>query len=140
LSEAETQAIDKLMFKFLNKIKIYSAVHSYGEYVLYPWGYDNIKVPNWAEHQLLGDKVKDTIVSVGGQAYKVGNSAELLYPAAGGSDDYAFAAHGASLAYTLELTGGGILGFDLPASQIKTVAGQLFEAFRVFALYQVKGN
>ena len=133
LSEAESQAIDNFMYRFLNKVKIYTAVHSYGEYILYPWGYDYIKVPNWADHQFVGERAQQAIVHAGGEAYKVGNAAELLYPAYGASDDHAYGAHGVLLAYTLELTGGGILGFDLPASEIITVVGQVFEAFRIFA-------
>lgn len=51
--------------------------------------------------------------------YTVGTSAKTLYPAAGGSDDWAKGTVGVKYAYTIEMRDTGRYGFVLPASMIK---------------------
>ena len=48
----------------------------------------------------------------------VGSAAKILYPAAGGSDDWAFGGAGIPYSYTIELPDTGSYGFILPASQV----------------------
>lgn len=55
------------------------------------------------------------------QVYQVGPSAALLYPAAGGSDDWAKSID-IKYSYTIELRDKGRYGFVLPAHQIETTA------------------
>lgn len=55
------------------------------------------------------------------QAYTVGPSAALLYPAAGGSDDWAKSI-GIKYSYTIELRDKGRYGFVLPAQYIEPTA------------------
>lgn len=50
--------------------------------------------------------------------YTVGPSGKTLYPAAGGSDDWARAVMNIKYAYTIELRDKGRFGFNLPAAQI----------------------
>lgn len=53
-----------------------------------------------------------------GSVYTVGNSATTLYPASGGSDDWAKALLKLKYAYTIELRDTGKYGFLLPARYI----------------------
>ena len=59
--------------------QLYLTFHTYGQYILYPWGYDKVDAKNVKELHKLGE--------YGANAarfkYSVGNSAKLLYPAAG---------------------------------------------------------
>jgi carboxypeptidase A1 len=132
-SEVESQAISDLVTKYNASLHTYLAVHTYGNYVLYPYGYSfgNL-ISNWKEHHAVGDQFAGAVKNYSGQKYQVGNSAALLYPAYGASDDYV-ASRGARLAYTLELTGGGMSGFDLPAHKMGEVAAETFEGFKVIA-------
>ena len=59
---------------------------------------------------------------------------KLLDPAAGGSDDWALGKAGINLSYTYELPGGNS-GFLLPASEIKPVGVETFEALKVIHQY-----
>lgn len=59
----------------------------------------------------------------------------ILDAAAGGSDDWVKGVGGVELAYTLELPGGGLYGFDLPASEIVPASQEIFLATRVFGEY-----
>lgn len=56
---------------------------------------------------------------VNNQVYSVGPSAALLYPAAGGSDDWAKSI-GIKYSYTVELRDRGRYGFVLPAEFIES--------------------
>lgn len=59
--------------------------------------------------------------ALGNQVYTVGNSAALLYPAAGGSDDWA-KSRGIKYSYTIELRDKGQHGFILPPQFIEPTA------------------
>uniref|UniRef100_A0AAG5D7V0 Peptidase M14 domain-containing protein n=1 Tax=Anopheles atroparvus TaxID=41427 RepID=A0AAG5D7V0_ANOAO len=130
-SENETKTIIALMDRYKAAIRVYLAVHTYGELILWPWGYDFVHAPNAADLQRLGEQARDALVAAGGPTYEVGNSADVLYTATGATDDYAYSL-GVPYAYTLELTGGGSQGFDLPASELPRVTAQTFELFKVF--------
>lgn len=72
------------------------------------------------------------IQSKTGDKYTVGASSKTLYPAAGGSDDWA-KAQGIKYSYTIELADTGRYGFVLPTSYIEPVAKASLEALRVLA-------
>lgn len=134
-SEPETQALDRVLKQYGSNIAVYLAVHTYGDMILYPYGHSwpFVPVANQAAHIALGEQARDAITAVGGPRYVVGNSAEILYTANGCSDDYVAGVIGARYAYTLELTGGGRNGFDLPATEIMAVATQTFQIYRTMA-------
>jgi Zinc carboxypeptidase len=94
-------------------------------------------IGNWKEHHNLGEQFAGAVKRFSGRDYKVGNSADLLYTANGASDDYV-ASRGARFAYTLELTGGGRTGFDLPANKMGEVARETFEGVKVLARNAIK--
>nr|XP_022916572.1 zinc carboxypeptidase-like [Onthophagus taurus] len=124
-SEPETAAYSELV-KTLNDVPLYIALHSYGSWVLFPWGYDYVYADDNDELQAVGDRIANAIYNVGGTRYTVGNAAYLLYPAAGASDDWMKSTI-APLSFTLELPGGGSQGFDLPASQISSVVKETWQ-------------
>lgn len=55
--------------------------------------------------------------------------------AAGGSDDWMKAKAGVKYSYTVELPGGGELGFDLPPRQIPFVTKETFEAIKLLGYF-----
>ncbi|XP_065094120.1 carboxypeptidase B-like [Ochlerotatus camptorhynchus] len=134
-SEKETQALVSLMNRYRNNLTLYLAVHTYGDLILYPFGYawPFIPVSNAVEHIAMGQKARSAVLAVGGPDYTVGNSAEILYTAYGASDDYAVGAGGFTYGFTLELTGGGNQGFDLPATEIQRVAQAAFQIYKSMA-------
>uniref|UniRef100_A0A182YKX0 Peptidase M14 domain-containing protein n=3 Tax=Anopheles stephensi TaxID=30069 RepID=A0A182YKX0_ANOST len=130
-SENETKALIAAMDQYKAAIRMYLAVHTYGEMILWPWGYDFLHAPNAEDLQRLGEQARDALVAAGGPEYEVGNSADVLYTATGATDDYAYSL-GVPYSYTIELTGGGSQGFDLPASDLPRVTSQTFELLKVF--------
>ncbi|XP_046737158.1 uncharacterized protein LOC124405932 [Diprion similis] len=134
-SELETQALRDFVLANNETIKLYLTFHSYGNYFLYPWGYTSELPDNEEELRTLAEAADEALSTVRGTRYTIGTSTNVLYAAAGGSDDWVKGVGGVELAYTLELPGGGSYGFDLPASDIGVVGQETFLAIRVFLKY-----
>lgn len=84
LSEPETRAVASYMESFKGNLRLYLSTHSYGSYVLWPFGFEfNVYIKNHKEHQLLGEKYANAIRAATGEDYEVGNSADILYTANG---------------------------------------------------------
>lgn len=66
-----------------------------------------------------------------GGHYTVGPAANTLYPASGGSDDWAKGDMKMKYTYTIELRDNGRYGFVLPASYIQPTAREGLAALRV---------
>jgi len=110
---------------------MYLTFHSYGQYWLIPYGYDVTTYPSdYNELKQLAVKAASKCKRY---QYTVGNSADLLYPAAGGSDDWAKAEAGIKYSYTIELPDSGRYGFILPSSSITPVAEDIFPAIKVLS-------
>ncbi|CAG9865250.1 unnamed protein product [Phyllotreta striolata] len=122
-----SQTLDRLP----KKLAAYVSFHSYGQYILYPWGYMKVVPPDYLDLKLAADQAVEAIVRVGGPRYTAGSSAVTLYPAAGGSDDWAKAAIGAKYSYTIELGDNGRYGFLLPSKLIKQTSKEALAALRV---------
>jgi len=99
-SEVETQAFRDLLATqpFVAGI----SYHSYGEYVLYPFGYMyDIVSPDAVEQQALANAMATTIPGQSGGNYTPMPSYQL-YPVSGSSDDWAYGTKG-TFAYTIEM-------------------------------------
>ena len=123
-SEPETAAVRDFILQRSADIQLYLTFHSYGQMFLYPWGYDRLDHSQERELDRLGRVGARAM----GRGYTVGSAAKVLYPAAGGSDDWAFGGAGIPYSYTIELPDTGSYGFILPASQIRTVGREAMSA------------
>ena len=60
------------------------AFHSYGQYMLYPWGHEAIDTADQRDLHAMGRIAALAMQRVnGGKKYKVGSAAKMLYPASG---------------------------------------------------------
>nr|CAD7196847.1 unnamed protein product [Timema douglasi] len=133
-SEVESQALQKYALKFKKRIKMYLTLHCYGNLILYPWGFTRKLPENWKDLHDLAVKASEAHVKAGGEKYTIGSSTNVLYPAAGGSDDWMKGVIGVEYSYTIEMTqkhGGFIMN---PALINETVV-RFFEAIRVFGKF-----
>ena len=100
-------------------IKLYIDWHSYGQYILTPYGYSCSAVAsNQAEHDSLAAGTGSAIRAQGGTTWTTGPSCRTLYATSGSSTDYLGDVAGAEFSLTVELRDTGANGFVLPASQI----------------------
>ncbi|XP_044731558.1 carboxypeptidase B-like [Chrysoperla carnea] len=130
-SENETVALSNFALTLKKNVKLYLTFHSYGQYILYPWGWTSALPDDVDELDTLGRNAN----TVSGYKYTVGSSTNVLYAAAGGSDDWFKGVAGVNLSYTIELPGGGLSGFDLPPSRIEEVVQDTYKMVKVFASY-----
>ncbi|XP_073839032.1 carboxypeptidase B1-like [Musca autumnalis] len=142
-SEPEAVALRELLFKVNSTCKMYLTLHSYGNYLLYPWGYDNILPPNWHYLDAVARAGLETIRNTSGTFYTAGSSAHTLYPASGASDDFAYGVANIPVVLCMELPSGGN-GFDPPADRILPLVTETWRGIRAMALevreYPLRNN
>ncbi|XP_013180157.1 PREDICTED: carboxypeptidase B-like [Papilio xuthus] len=136
-SEPESKALSDFIKSSSANFTAYITYHSYGQYLLYPWGYDNAVPPDYKDLDELGNRMASAIRQTRGSSYQVGSSSGLLYPASGGSDDWA-KGQGIRYSFTIELSDTGRYGFILPTSFIEPVARESLNGLRVLAAQVAK--
>lgn len=103
-------------------------VHSYGQLVLYPWGYDAADSEDHALFSALAADIADTMTAQHGQQYVPLQSAEL-YPAAGNAADWAYGTFGIyGVALELRPAQEEDGGFVLPPSAIEPTGDEVLHA------------
>lgn len=120
-SEPETQAVRDLMaaHHFVAGI----SYHTYGELVLYPYGYsDGIVAPDQAA---LSELAIDMALSIPGQygGFYTPQASWALYPCTGTTDDFAYGMYGI-FGYTIEMA----TVFIPPANQVQGICDNNVEA------------
>lgn len=101
-SEPETAALRDLAAVFLKDTKIYLSLHSYGQLVLYPWGYTQIRPPKFSIVKKMGLKLVKVLNKHSNYNFEGGQSSTVLYTSSGTSSDYMYS-KGVTYSYTIEL-------------------------------------
>lgn len=119
------------------QIDLYLAIHSYGQYILYPWGHTQDPADNVEDLHEAALQAAEAIEAVSGTKYTTGSSANVLYFASGSSKDWFKGVAQVPLSYTIELPGGGNQGFDLPADRIQPVITETWSGIIAFYNYVI---
>ncbi|XP_047475473.1 carboxypeptidase B-like [Penaeus chinensis] len=118
-SEPETKALRDAMTKLKDQLRLVLSLHSYGQQLLYPWGFSKHEMaPNTEDLIAKGKVFADAAKGAHNKVYEVVNSAGDLYTASGATDDWAKGVLGVKYTYTLELRDEGKFGFILEPSHI----------------------
>ncbi|KAF0879825.1 carboxypeptidase B [Crocuta crocuta] len=133
-SEKETKALANFIRSNLSSIKAYLTIHSYSQMMLYPYSYDYKLTENSAELNALAKASIKELATLHGTKYTYGPGATTIYPAAGGSDDWAYD-QGIKYSFTFELRDKGRYGFVLPESQIRPTCEETMLAIKHLARY-----
>jgi murein tripeptide amidase MpaA len=117
-SEPETDAIRRYILNN-RRIVAFMDYHSYGQWILWPWGYicEEPPEPDASEYWSLGNTMQSLIYSVHSQYYQPGPTCQTLYQCSGCSLDWGYGAANA-FSFTIELRDTGYYGFLLPPEQI----------------------
>lgn len=120
-------------------IKLYIDWHSYGQYILLPYGYNcSARATNHARQLTLATNTASTIAQRYGTRFTYGPSCSTLYATTGDSVDYLTDVSKAEFAWTIELrpTGSSGGGFVLPPAQILPSALEQWDGIK-YLLAQV---
>jgi murein tripeptide amidase MpaA len=132
-SEPETKAMSDYIMRIKDRTAMYLSLHSYSQLVLTPWGYTKELPPAYPDMEKRALSGTKALAAKYGTAYRVGSSTNVLYAAAGGSDDWAHGVANIKYAYTFELRDTGDNGFVLPKEQIIPTGEETFEALKVIS-------
>ncbi|XP_054568428.1 carboxypeptidase B [Eptesicus fuscus] len=133
-SEKETKALANFIRNNLSSIKAYLTIHSYSQMMLYPYSYDYKLTENNVELNALAKATVKELATLHGTKYTYGPGATTIYPAAGGSDDWAYD-QGIKYSFTFELRDKGRYGFALPESKIRPTCEETMLAIKHIASY-----
>ncbi|KAM9614431.1 LOW QUALITY PROTEIN: carboxypeptidase B [Morphnus guianensis] len=126
-SGRETKALAD--HEHLSTVKAYLTIHSYSQLLLFPY-----KLPPIAETGKIARAASKQLASLYNTKYTYGPGARTIYPAAGGSDDWAYD-QGIKYSFTFELRDTGRYGFILPETQIKPTCEETLLAVKHIANY-----
>ncbi|OXB63994.1 hypothetical protein ASZ78_014758 [Callipepla squamata] len=133
-SEKETKALADFIREHLSTIKAYLTIHSYSQLLLFPYSYTYKHPKDYSELNAIASAASQKLSSLYNTKYVYGSGAATIYPAAGGSDDWAYD-QGIKYSFTFELRDTGNYGFLLPESQIKPTCEETLLAVKYIADY-----
>uniref|UniRef100_A0A914HQK7 ShKT domain-containing protein n=1 Tax=Globodera rostochiensis TaxID=31243 RepID=A0A914HQK7_GLORO len=140
-SEPETRSVRDFISQQRGRVKTFMTFHSYSQILMYPFGHSLRTYPQDVEE--LSDvalRAAQALQSTYGTKYTVGTGADTLYPASGGSEDWAKGRMGVKFSFLFELRPEDSVydGFLLPESQILPTARETWEAVKVIAASTLK--
>ncbi|CAL8294745.1 unnamed protein product [Lota lota] len=136
-SEVEVKNVADFLRRNKRDIKAYLTIHSYSQLLLFPYSYTFNLAAHHSELLKVAEGASSALSSLYGTRYTSGPGAATIYPAAGGSDDWAYDL-GVKYSFTFELRDTGRYGFLLPESQIKPTCLETMLAVKYIAAYVQK--
>jgi len=136
-SEPEARALADYVAGLASKnlLNIYLSFHSYGQYLLCPYGHSSTEVPeNYSDLLEIGKAAADAINKPYGTKFTYGSTGKVLYVASGTSVDWVFNEQKVKVGWTFEFRDKGRFGFVLPTTHIIPNAEEAVEG--VIALVQ----
>ncbi|CAB3234166.1 unnamed protein product [Arctia plantaginis] len=123
-SECETIAIKNVILQSGTDFKVFLSFHSYGESIIFPWGYTSDPCPDYVMLLEGGTTIAKGIYEISRHTYKVGSTKDVMYYAAGTSIDWSYGVANIPFSYMLELRGKEHR-FLLPSECILTTATEV---------------
>ncbi|XP_065361896.1 carboxypeptidase B1 [Calliphora vicina] len=132
-SEPETQVVRDIMISYADRMKWYLSLHSYGNYILLPYGHTDDLPENYFDMMDVADAGALAIIMSTNNIYTYGNTYSVMYPTSGDSADYAIGFLNIPIAMAIEMPAGGFSGFDPPVRQIEDIVEETWIGIRAMA-------
>ncbi|KAI6203172.1 hypothetical protein M3Y94_00525800 [Aphelenchoides besseyi] len=135
-SEPETRAIRDFVTSLNGQLKTFLTFHSYSQILMFPFGHASNTYPaDVDELRNTAQRAAYALQSLYGIKYTVGTGADTLYPASGGSEDWAKGRMGVKYSFLFELRPDDSVadGFLLPENQIIPTCRETWEAVKTIA-------
>ncbi|TKR59978.1 hypothetical protein L596_029580 [Steinernema carpocapsae] len=135
-SEPETGALRDFILNVKDDLKSFLTFHSYSQTVMFPFGHKARSYPeDVRDLKSTALQAAKALKSVYGTNYVVGTAADIMYPASGGSDDWAKGKMGIKYTYLFELRPeeSNMNGFLFDPGQIIPTALETWEAVKLIA-------
>ncbi|KAK8057006.1 hypothetical protein PG996_010943 [Apiospora saccharicola] len=119
---------------FLDQYDYYIDWHSYGQLLLFPFGYaETLYAPELGKWTKAASMVSEAIrdASNTSTTYTFGPSGATLYATSGSAPDHVYSVGRAEWSFTIELRDTGRFGFVLPPDQIRPAAEEMWEGQKV---------
>ncbi|KAI8439569.1 hypothetical protein MSG28_013299 [Choristoneura fumiferana] len=124
-SECESIAVKRKILECGSRFKVFLSFHSYGEVIIFPWGYTGEPCSDYVELLEGGTAMAKSIYNTCGHTYKVGSTKDLMYYAAGTSIDWAYGCANIPYSYMVELRSKEHR-FLLPKEEILCTSSEIF--------------
>merc|ERR1719384_561328 len=123
-SEPETNVIARVMNE--SQQTVYIDVHSFSQLIISSYGYTTRTNPRSPEYRAIGRLIQSAIRSEGGNTWREGPIAQVLYQASGSTVDYADKLGALGICFELRPGGSSGGGFAPPARDILPGARESF--------------
>lgn len=77
-SESETRTTTEWVYNNIQDLRVYVSFHSYGQYILSPWGHTTTAAPNYNHLREIMEASRSRIAAVYGTQYTIGSTAATL--------------------------------------------------------------
>uniref|UniRef100_A0A1I7SDT5 ShKT domain-containing protein n=1 Tax=Bursaphelenchus xylophilus TaxID=6326 RepID=A0A1I7SDT5_BURXY len=144
-SEPESHSVSMFLQSnnLRGKLDVFITLHTYAQFWIHPYSHLRRKYPTDVDDILgMAEKATKKLKQIYGTEYHVGTGADLLSPAAGGSDDWAKDILGVKYVYLLELRPNNNMknGFILDRSELLPVGVETLEGLKVIFDSVLKQN
>ncbi|XP_046363083.2 zinc carboxypeptidase-like isoform X1 [Haliotis rufescens] len=132
-SAPEANALKQHILGNKQGIISYLSIHTYGQYILLPWAYQNKRVADNANLTLLAKTAEKAM----GVPFRIGPTYSMLYPAAGITADFARDKAKVARSYTWELmprTGKRLSGFSPSENLVPFYTPTIWRGIRAYAV------
>jgi len=131
-SAPETLAESNFLLNYAGPIAAFVDIHSYGGYFMSSWGYTTALPPHYSAMNSLMVNSVAAIRAVNGRSYAYGSSANTIYLASGGSNDYTYGNSNLGIipSFTIECFGNT---FTAPVSSILPVGREVWAGCKALA-------
>ncbi|XP_016977156.1 carboxypeptidase B [Drosophila rhopaloa] len=129
-SEPETRAIRNILDRMSSNLLFFLSLHSYGQSIMYPWGYCRETPLYWRELSSLANSGKSAIKSYNGREYRTGSISCLTKRTIAGSVvDYVYGVLRVPMALVMELPSRE-LGFQPPVEMVSQIGHESWYGIR----------